>query len=83
MLSAAAIVIDHFRLVRIFENEENWGVIIFEGEIDGNPVQLADQVYFDENSLINKVDIFFRPTAMAEILSGKMAGAIQIQASKG
>ncbi len=82
MLSAAAIAIDNFQLVRIFENDRNWAAIIFEGQIDGNAVQLVDQVYLDENSLINHVDVFFRPTAIAEILLGKMAAAIQLQALK-
>ncbi|AUD05574.1 nuclear transport factor 2 family protein [Spirosoma pollinicola] len=82
MLSAALIAIENFKLVRTFEKEENWGAVVFEGQLDGNVVQLIDQVYLDENNLINHVDVFFRPTAMAEMLLDKMAAAIQLQASK-
>ena len=82
MLSAAAIAIEDFKLIRIFEDDANCGAIVFEGQIDGNSVQLVDQVYLDENNLINHVDIFFRPTSISEILLGKMAAAIQVQLSK-
>jgi hypothetical protein len=77
MLSAAASAIDGFKLVRSFEPNENWAAIVFEGTLDGTTVQLLDQVHLDENGLIDHVDVFLRPTAMAGILLPRMAAAIE------
>jgi len=78
MLSAAATAIDGFKLVRSFEPNESWAAIVFEGMLDGTTVQLIDQVHLDENGLIDHVDVFLRPTAMAGILLPRMAAAIEI-----
>ncbi len=77
MLAAAAIAIDDFKLVRIFESDNSWAAIAFEGTLEGTAIQLIDQVHIDNNGLIDHVDVFLRPTAMAEILLPRMAVAIK------
>ena len=44
----------------------NWHLLAFEGELDGQKLQAIDQVHLDKDTKIDHIVIYMRPTPVAQ-----------------
>jgi hypothetical protein len=44
----------------------NWHLLAFEGELDGQKLQAVDQVHLNKDSKIDHIVIYMRPTPVAQ-----------------
>lgn len=76
-LSIVSKIVSEFRLVRTYEAGDNWHAAVFDAKIDGEAVQFSDHLHVDENNCIDHIEIFMRPTSVADAFNAKMAAEIQ------
>lgn len=72
MLSTGATIIKDLKFKRSFHSTDEWGAILLEGVIDGTPVQIIDNLHINEHLLIDQINVFLRPSPLAEVLLAKV-----------
>lgn len=76
LLGAVAMAVTDFKLVRIYASQDQWYAVLFDGSIEGTPVQFIDMVHLGDNNKIDHVDIFLRPAVTAQTLFAKVNEAM-------
>lgn len=76
-LSIVSKIVSEFRLVRTYEAGDNWHAAVFDAKIDGEAVQFSDHLHVDENNCIDHIEVFMRPTSVADAFNAKMSAEIR------
>ena len=65
-LSQVAKTAPGIRCTLTADDGNNWHVLVFEGELEGQKLQAIDQVHLDKDAKIDHIIIYMRPTPVAQ-----------------
>jgi hypothetical protein len=72
-------IVSELKAVRTYDGEGNWHVAVFEGRLDDKNIQFSDQLHVNGSGLVDRVEIFLRPSSLADSFYGRMTALISQQ----
>jgi hypothetical protein len=75
-LSLVSKIISDLKIVRTYDGEGNWHAAVFEGKIDCKDIQFSDHLHINDSGLVDRIEIFLRPSSLAGSFYGRMTALI-------
>jgi hypothetical protein len=75
-LSLVSKIISNLKIVRTYNGEDNWHAAVFEGKLDNKDIQFSDHLHINHLGLIDRIEIFLRPSSLADSFYSRMTSLI-------